>query len=199
LTLTDQLLVTQLATTFWRLRRAPGYEQTILIYKKHYLQKRQKDHPNRAIEHFNATREAWKTNARTTFSEPEYIDPSHHGTALEWGRTLFEAFAEGDPLSKLSRHEAHLERQLWRILDRLEKSKRERQTIPGPAPQQVIASVEPKVVQGRTFTLNSTPKFSDGIKLVRALKAAGLRTAHQAAAVPEKPQSLDVPKVVIVG
>jgi hypothetical protein len=60
-----------------RLRRAPGYEQAILIYKKHYLQKRQKDHPNRAIERFNGTH-PWNT-PRATIPEPEHIDPSIMG------------------------------------------------------------------------------------------------------------------------
>jgi hypothetical protein len=72
----------------------------------------------------------------------------------------------------------------------LRESKRERQAIPGPAPHQVIAPPEHKIVQGPTVTIraSSTPNFSDGIKLVRALKSAGLRTALQAAAEPKKPQ-----------
>jgi hypothetical protein len=118
-TLAESLLVTQLATTIWRLRRAPGYEQGILNWKKYYLQRCQASHPNRERERKNP----WDPKP---IPEPEYINAAGPAIRIELGRALNDALVNGDLFTKLARHESHLMRQVVRIIDQLRKMKSDR-------------------------------------------------------------------------
>jgi len=142
-------LADRLAETLWRFRRGKNFEAAILNWKRNYH--REEDQHKRALR------------KHVHFMAP---DVSHlNATELTLGRALDEVLTKGDHLGKLGRHEAHLMRQIQRIVDQLEKAKRERQALQCPLPQQATAGpgpVQAELASTPTLPASSTRTLPEG-------------------------------------
>jgi hypothetical protein len=108
----ETYLVELLAGTIWRLKRASSFEAVLIEWKKH----------KQRMEDNDPRRKALLDIVNGKVGELDPIDEKNRVL----GRALESALIHGDPLEKLSRHEAHLARQAERLFDRLNKLKSER-------------------------------------------------------------------------
>ena len=110
------ILVDQLAAVVWRLRRAAAYEPALLSWIGQQQAKAHDEHGVVLGDVFLPI----KTNGLTSQTRTATRTAVSSQDLMRTGRTLEAAMAKSDLLSKLSRYETHLIRQMEKILSQIE-------------------------------------------------------------------------------
>ncbi len=115
---TESDLVEHLAALLWRLRRAGAYEAALLAWIAHHQAETHDGDGMTLGEHFIPS-DRLGIEAPVRADHPRY----HSAFRLRIGRMLEVAVGQRDMLSKLGRYEAHLMRQIERVLGELKRDR----------------------------------------------------------------------------
>lgn len=114
----DNMLVQQLANVMWRLRRSTVYEAALVTWIAH-LQSQTHDTQGVILGQTFVPLNTWGLGPQVADRSGCGAHASSARDMLHAGRTLEAALGKNELLSKLSRYETHLIRQMTRILGQI--------------------------------------------------------------------------------